>query len=33
MGVLTLVTELGVLTAGPGEIALIPRGVRFRVEV
>jgi len=32
-GVLTLVTELGVLTAGPGEIALIPRGVRFRVEV
>ena len=32
-GVLTLVTELGVLTAGPGEFALIPRGVRFRVEV
>jgi homogentisate 1,2-dioxygenase len=32
-GVLTIVTELGVLTAGPGEIALIPRGVRFRVEV
>jgi homogentisate 1,2-dioxygenase len=33
LGVLTLVTELGVLTAAPGEIALIPRGVRFRVEV
>ncbi|MDI1364242.1 MAG: homogentisate 1,2-dioxygenase [bacterium] len=33
LGVLTLVTELGVLTAGPGEIALIPRGIRFRVEV
>jgi homogentisate 1,2-dioxygenase len=32
-GLLTIVTELGVLTAGPGEIALIPRGVRFRVEV
>jgi homogentisate 1,2-dioxygenase len=32
-GVLTIVTELGVLAAGPGEIALIPRGVRFRVEV
>jgi homogentisate 1,2-dioxygenase len=32
-GVLTIVTELGVLTAGPGEIAVIPRGVRFRVEV
>ncbi len=32
-GVLTLVTEFGVLTAGPGHIAVIPRGVRFRVEV
>jgi len=32
-GVLTLVTELGVLKAGPGHIAVIPRGVRFRVEV
>jgi len=32
-GVLTLVTELGVLRAGPGQIAVIPRGVRFRVEV
>jgi len=33
MGVLTLVTEMGVLKAGPGHIAVIPRGVRFRVEV
>ncbi|MBU4435821.1 MAG: homogentisate 1,2-dioxygenase [Alphaproteobacteria bacterium] len=33
LGVLTMVTELGVLTAGPGEIALIPRGIRFRVEL
>ncbi len=32
-GVLTLVTEFGVLKAGPGHIAVIPRGVRFRVEV
>ena len=32
-GALTLVTELGVLTAAPGEIAVVPRGVRFRVEV
>jgi homogentisate 1,2-dioxygenase len=32
-GELTFVTELGVLTARPGQIAVIPRGVRFRVEV
>ncbi|MGW6457277.1 homogentisate 1,2-dioxygenase [Streptomyces sp. NPDC055078] len=32
-GGLLLVTELGVLAARPGEIALIPRGVRFRVEL
>jgi homogentisate 1,2-dioxygenase len=32
-GELTLKTEFGVLAAGPGEIALIPRGVKFRVEV
>ncbi|AYV47169.1 homogentisate 1,2-dioxygenase [Caulobacter flavus] len=32
-GVLTLVTEMGWLKAGPGHIAVIPRGVRFRVEV
>jgi homogentisate 1,2-dioxygenase len=27
------VTELGVLDAGPGEMALIPRGLRWRVEL
>ncbi|WP_165191447.1 homogentisate 1,2-dioxygenase [Caulobacter soli] len=32
-GALTLITEMGVLEAGPGHIAVIPRGVRFRVEV
>jgi homogentisate 1,2-dioxygenase len=32
-GGLLLVTELGVLAARPGEVALIPRGVRFRVEL
>jgi homogentisate 1,2-dioxygenase len=32
-GTLTLCTELGVLEAGPGEIAVIPRGVRFTVEI
>ncbi|MEW1816724.1 homogentisate 1,2-dioxygenase [Streptomyces diastaticus] len=32
-GTLRLRTEFGVLSAGPGEIALIPRGVRFRVEL
>ncbi|MFE7135562.1 homogentisate 1,2-dioxygenase [Streptomyces sp. NPDC057638] len=32
-GGLLLVTELGALAARPGEIALIPRGVRFRVEL
>ena len=32
-GRLRLATELGVLEAGPGEIALIPRGMRFRAEV
>jgi homogentisate 1,2-dioxygenase len=32
-GVLHIATELGRLTAAPGEIALIPRGVRFRVEL
>ncbi|MET4923648.1 homogentisate 1,2-dioxygenase [Streptomyces sp. PSRA5] len=31
-GGLLLVTEFGLLAARPGEIALIPRGVRFRVE-
>jgi homogentisate 1,2-dioxygenase len=32
-GRLTLFTEFGVLDAAPGEIALVPRGVRFRVEL
>jgi homogentisate 1,2-dioxygenase len=32
-GALRLVTELGVIDAAPGEIAVIPRGVRFRVEL
>lgn len=32
-GGLLLRTELGLLAARPGEVALIPRGVRFRVEL
>ncbi|MGW7489214.1 homogentisate 1,2-dioxygenase [Streptomyces sp. NPDC054786] len=32
-GGLLLRTELGLLHAEPGEVALIPRGVRFRVEL
>ena len=32
-GTLRIVTELGVLDLSPGMIGLIPRGVRFRVEV
>ena len=32
-GRLRLVTELGVLAVAPGEIAGIPRGLRFRVEL
>jgi homogentisate 1,2-dioxygenase len=32
-GQLTLRTEFGVLDAAPGEIAVIPRGVTFRVEL
>ncbi|MCE7080773.1 homogentisate 1,2-dioxygenase [Streptomyces sp. ST2-7A] len=32
-GTLLLRTEFGPLRAGPGHIALIPRGVRFRVEL
>lgn len=32
-GALRLATELGLLEVAPGEIALIPRGVRFRVEL
>ena len=32
-GGLRLVTEMGVVAAHPGHVALIPRGVRFRVEL
>lgn len=32
-GRLRLVTEMGVLTIAPGQIALVPRGLRFRVEL
>jgi homogentisate 1,2-dioxygenase len=32
-GLVTLCTECGVLRAGPGDIVIIPRGMKFRVEV
>ena len=32
-GTLRLCTELGILEVAPGEIAVLPRGVKFRVEV
>jgi homogentisate 1,2-dioxygenase len=32
-GGLTLLTEMGRIDVGPGEVALIPRGVRFRVTL
>ena len=32
-GRLTLKTEFGILEVSPGEIALIPRGIKFRVEI
>lgn len=32
-GALLLRTELGLLRVAPGEVALVPRGVRFRVEL
>ena len=32
-GALNLVTEFGVLAVAPGEIAVLPRGVKFRVEI
>jgi homogentisate 1,2-dioxygenase len=32
-GHLLLATEMGVVEAGPGEIAIIPRGVKFRAEL
>lgn len=33
LGVLRLHTELGIIEAAPGEIGVIPRGVKFRVEL
>ncbi len=33
LGCLRLVTELGILESAPGEIALVPRGLRFKVEL
>ena len=32
-GTLRLHTELGILSVAPGEISVIPRGVKFRVEI
>ena len=32
-GALEIVTELGRLAVEPGEIAVIPRGIRFRIEI
>jgi homogentisate 1,2-dioxygenase len=32
-GSLRIATELGIVEAGPGEIAVIPRGTKFRVEL
>ena len=32
-GRLTLHTELGILDAAPGEIAVVPRGIKFRAEL
>src|SRR5271163_1670244 len=32
-GRLLLCTELGIIEAAPGEIAIVPRGVKFRVEL
>ncbi len=32
-GALTLKTEFGILDVAPGEIAVIPRGIKFRIEV
>jgi homogentisate 1,2-dioxygenase len=33
LGRLMLHTELGILDLGPGEIAIVPRGIKFRVEL
>ena len=32
-GEITLVTEFGILGMGPGEVGIVPRGVKFAVEV
>jgi homogentisate 1,2-dioxygenase len=32
-GALTLATEFGRMAVAPGEVAVIPRGIRFRVEI
>ena len=32
-GALLLLTEFGVLAVAPGEIAVVPRGIKFRVEI
>src|SRR6185295_18653023 len=33
MGELLVFTELGKLTVAPGEVAVVPRGVKFKVEL
>jgi homogentisate 1,2-dioxygenase len=33
MGALTIYTELGLLEVGPGSVAVIPRGLKFKVEI
>lgn len=33
IGTLVIHTELGQLTVSPGEVAVVPRGIRFRVDV
>ena len=33
MGRIGILTELGAIQAGPGEVTVIPRGVRFKVEL
>jgi homogentisate 1,2-dioxygenase len=33
LGALKLCTEMGILDVAPGEMAVVPRGVRFRVEI
>ena len=32
-GALTVFSELGILQVAPGEIAVVPRGIKFRVEI